>query len=87
MTNKEKSPPPTNDTKQTQYNDAKTAPTQAAALMVEATMATYPHAVQIIAKAASKEYNAIKATIWNTQNIIDRFDNDKEIPGLAKLNF
>ena len=87
MTNKEKSPAPTNATKQTQYNDAKTAPTQAAALMVEAAMATYPHAIHIIAKVASKKHNAMKATIWNTQNIIDRFDNDKEIPRLAKLNF
>ena len=93
MTNKDRSPAPTQATKRTRFEDdaikpsKRTAPTQAAASMVEAAVGTCPHAIQIILKAASKNYNSLKATIRNTQHIIERFDDDTEIPGSAKLNF
>ena len=93
MTNEDRSPAPTQATKRTRFEDdannavKRPAPTKAAASMVEAAVATYPHAIQIIAKAASKDYNSLKAAIRNTQHIIERFDDDEEIPGSAKLNF
>ena len=65
----------------------KTAPTQAAAMMVDAAVATYPRAIQLIARSASKEYNILKANIRSQEKILLRFDDENEIPGSAKLNF
>jgi hypothetical protein len=64
-----------------------TAPSQAARSRVEAAVAPYPEAIQLIALSASKAYNRLKSKIRTQEKTIKRFDDDQEIPGSAKLNF
>jgi hypothetical protein len=55
--------------------------------MVEAAVASYPEAIQTIALDASKTFNGMKATIRNQGHTIQRFDDEDEVPGSAKLKF
>jgi hypothetical protein len=63
------------------------APSKAAKTMVEAAVASYPEAIQTIALDASKTFNGMKATIRTQGHTIQRFDDEDEVPGSAKLKF
>jgi hypothetical protein len=64
-----------------------TAPSQAARLRVEAAVALYPDAIKTIALSANKAFNRLKSKIRSQEKTLERFDDAKEIPGSAKLNF
>ena len=66
---------------------SETAPSQAARLRVEAAVAPYHTAIQTIAITASKAFNRLKSKIRKQEQTLQRFDNENEIPGSAKLNF
>ena len=64
-----------------------TAPSQAARATVAAAVASYPEPIRNIAASASKAFNGHKSKIRNQEKTIQRFGNEDEIPGSAKLNF